>query len=263
MSNRIFQDQVVVITGASSGIGRETALLIARFNARVVLVSRNMEKLAAVREEIVVKGGQALAIQADVSIPEDTDRVAHETLSKWGKIDILIACAGQYVQGSAHQMDIGLFEKSLTINFYGTLYMIRSVLPEFQRQGRGHIVIVNSLDSKKGIVGDAPYVVAKCALDGYGDVLRQELKGQNIGVTSIYPGRVDTPMLEHVKVPWTSGKIPPVRVAKVILKGIRKNKAVVYVAAVYRPLLAVNMFMPKFADWCYKVLKVEGEKVNP
>jgi len=70
------------------------------------------------------------------------------------------------------------------------------------------------------------------------------------------------PMLDHVKVPWTSGKIAPERVARVILKGIRNNKAVMYVPSVYRPLLAVNMFMPKFADWCYKILKVEGENIR-
>jgi NAD(P)-dependent dehydrogenase (short-subunit alcohol dehydrogenase family) len=85
------------------------------------------------------------------------------------------------------------------------------------RQRKGHIVIVNSLDAKKGIIGDTPYVAAKSALDGFGDSLRQELKKEGINITSVYPARVDTPMIEHLKVLWVSPKISCGKVVKAMI----------------------------------------------
>jgi uncharacterized protein len=148
-----FQDKVVIITGASSGIGRAAALLFAGLHARVVLASRNMEKLELLRDEIRSRDGLAIAIEADTRNFEDTLKIARETISTWGRIDILIACAGSYVRDSSHRIDIRLFEESMSVNFFGTLNIIKSVLPEMEHQGTGHIVIVNSLDAKKGIVG--------------------------------------------------------------------------------------------------------------
>lgn len=258
-----FQDQVIIITGASSGIGRASALLFADLHARVVLTSRNIEKLALLRDEIQANAGLAMAIEADISSFEDTQRIVRDTISKWGRIDILIACAGVYVRDSSCQIDIRLYEESMSVNFYGTLNVIKSVLPEMKHRGRGHIVIVNSLDAKKGIVGDAPYVAAKAALDGFGDVLRQEQKNSHIRVTSVYPGRVDTPMIQNIKVPWSTPKIPPGKVAKAIAKGIRRNKAFVIIPSAYLLLGALNSIAPRFLDRAYRILRIEGEKKNP
>ena len=96
-----FQDKVVIITGASSGIGRATALVFAQLNAKVVLASRNEEKLESLKDEIHSKGGQALVIKTDINSLEDTQRMAKETISKWGKIDIVIANAGNMLLMSA------------------------------------------------------------------------------------------------------------------------------------------------------------------
>lgn len=144
-----FQNKVVIITGASSGIGRAAALIFSQFNAKVVLASRNEEKLESLKEEIHSKGRQALVIKMDTSSLEDTQRMAKETISKWGKIDVLIANAGKYVTDVSHDIDILAFKESMAINFFGTLNVIKSVLPEMKRQREGHIVIVNSLDAKK------------------------------------------------------------------------------------------------------------------
>ena len=202
-----FQDKVVIITGASSGIGRAAALFFAQLQAKVVLASRNIDKLESLQEEIGARGGQALALQTDIRLPADTQRLAGETLRKWEKIDILIASAGEYVRDFSGKVDMPSIERSLAVNFLGTVRAIKGVLPEMRRAGRGHIVIVNSLDAKKGIVNDGPYVAAKAALDGFGDVLRQELKPEGIRVTSIYPARVDTPMLKNIAVPWISPRL--------------------------------------------------------
>jgi short-subunit dehydrogenase len=257
-----FQDKVVIITGASSGIGRATALVFAQLNAKVVLASRNEEKLESLKDEIHSKGGQALVIKTDTNSLEDTQRMAKETISKWGKIDIVIANAGKYVTDVSHNIDILSYKESMAINFFGTLNVIKSVLPEMKRQRKGHIVIVNSLDAKKGIIGDAPYVAAKSALDGFGDILRQELKQEGINITSVYPARVDTPMIEHLKVPWVSPKITCGKVVKAMIKGIKRNKAIVIIPSVYFLLGSLNNTIPRFLDWSYRKLKIEGEKIE-
>jgi short-subunit dehydrogenase len=257
-----FKDKVVIITGASSGIGRATALAFAQLNAKVVLASRNEKELELLKAEIQVKGGQALIIKTDISSFDDTQRMVKETISNWGKVDILIANAGKYIQDISHEVDIPSFNESLDINFFGTLYSIKSVLPEMHRKGKGHIVIINSLDARKGIIGDGPYVAAKSALDGFGDVLRQELKADGIYVTSIYPARIDTPMIRNIKVPRISPKVSPGKVVKAITKGIKGNKATVMVPSVYFLLGSLNNIFPRFLDWAYRKLKIEGEIIE-
>jgi len=257
-----FQNKVILITGASGGIGRATAIIFAKLNAKVILASRNEEKLESLRQEIESNGGQALIIKTDVSSFEDTQRMVMATISKWGKIDILIANAGVYVQDVSHEINIKSFGESFSTNFFGVLHAIKSVLPEMKRQGKGHIVIVNSLDAKKGIIGDSPYVAAKSALDGFGDVLRQELKGSGINVTSIYPARVDTPMIENIKVPWISPKISPLKVVKAIANGIKRNKAIVIVPSVFFLIGSLNNIFPRLLDWFYLKFKIEGDKIK-
>ena len=187
--------------------------------------------------------------------------MAGEAILKWGKIDIVIACAGQYVQAAPGAIDLQAYERSMAVNFMGTLHAVKSVLPEMLRRGQGHIVILNSLDAKKGIVGDGPYVAAKAALDGFGDVLRQELKGQGIRVTAVYPGRVDTPMIRHIKVPWISPKMPPEKVVHAIMKGIKRGKAVVVVPRAFFLLAPLNDMFPRLLDRAFRVLRIEGEKI--
>ena len=257
-----FQDKVILITGASSGIGRATALIFAELKAKVILSSRNEEKLEFLKQEIELRGGQAFVIKADVSSLEDTQKMVMASILKWGTIDILIANAGVYFQDVSHEINVESFRESFKINFFGVLHAIKSVLPEMKHQGKGHIVIVNSLDAKKGIIGDSPYVAAKSALDGLGDVLRQELKGEGIKITSIYPARVDTPMIENIRVPWISPKISPFKVAKAIVKGIKRNRAIVIVPPSNFLLGSLNNLFPRLLDWFYLTLRIQGEKVK-
>jgi short-subunit dehydrogenase len=259
---QFFQNKVVIITGASGGIGRAAASVFARLNAKVVLASRNEEKLKSLKNDIELSGGQAIVIKTDISSFDDTQNMVKGTISKWGQIDILIANAGQYFQDISHEIDITSYNQSLAINFFGTLNVIKSVLPYMKSVKRGHIVIVNSLDAKKGIIGDGPYVAAKSALDGFGDILRQELKTDRIFVTSLFPGRVDTPMIESIKVPWISPKISPEKVVKTMIKGLKKNKANIIVPSIYFLLGSLNDISPRMVDWFYRVLKIEGQRIE-
>jgi len=258
---KYFKDKVAVITGASSGIGKLTALTLSKLGVKVALAARSESKLEEIKSKILSEGNQVIAIKTDVSKQEDNIKLINEVIDEWGKIDIFIANAGQYIQTYIADCDIKEIQNSMNINFYGTFHGIKLVLPVMQKQNSGNIVIVNSLDAKKGIVGDGPYVVAKSALSGFAEVLRQEVKSNAISVTSVYPGRVDTPMIEDIKVPWISPKISAQKVVNAIIKGIIKNKPIVIVPKSYYFLGALNNIFPSLMDWFYRAFRLEGKKI--
>jgi len=255
---KYFQDKVILITGASSGIGQSAALTLAKMRAKVVIASRNYEKLKELETQIQAVGYQALAVRADVSNAEDVNALVDSVIQHWGRIDVLISNAGEYFRGSILETANEIFRKSFDVNFFGSLYTIKRVLPLMLDQKSGCIVLMNTLDSKKGVVGDGPYVSAKAALDGLGDVLRQELSGTGVRVISVYPGRVDTPMIKDIEVPWITPKISPNTVVKRMTQGIVKSKPIVVVPHVYFSLGALNNLFPRFMDWAYRLLRLQG-----
>jgi len=126
-------------------------------------------------------------------------------------------------------------------------------------RGSGHIVVVSSVDGKKGLPPDTAYVASKFALNGFMDVLRQELHGSGVHVCTILPARVDTPMIENLQVPFGSRKISSDRVARSIVRAIRKNRAEVIVPYLGPKFLVVaNSFSPRFGDWLVRLFKLWG-----
>ncbi|MGD9899760.1 MAG: SDR family NAD(P)-dependent oxidoreductase [Calditrichaceae bacterium] len=255
-----FEKKVIIITGASSGIGRSLALKFAKLKARVVLASRNAAELNRLETSIREGGAEAFAIPADISKKQDMENLIKETLNRWEQIDIFIANAGQYIQGNIADIGIDQFEKSMAVNFYGAVFGIKEALPHMLERGAGHIAVINSLDARKGIRGDGPYVAAKSALAGFCDVLRQELHGSGVSVTTVFPGRVDTPMIENLSVPFISPKISPGKVADAVIKGIRKNKGDVIVPSLYRPMVILNTAFPGLMDILYRKFRIEGRQ---
>jgi short-subunit dehydrogenase len=254
-----FKDKVVIISGASGGIGEVLSLKLALLGSKIALVSRNEDKLTVLRDQILEKSGIALVSGADVSSLSEVQEAVSKVVSAWGNIDLVIACAGKYIQDFSYAIELKGYYDSMAINFFGTLNLLNCCLPVMKKQGCGHIVIINSLDAKKGILGDGPYVASKSALDGFGDVLRQEIKQYGIKVTSVYPGRVDTPMIQDLKVPAISAKIKPERVVRAIIRGILLNRATVLVPPVFFFLGILNNIMPRVMDWSYKILHLEGK----
>ncbi|MBN2415482.1 SDR family oxidoreductase [bacterium] len=253
-----FRDRVVVITGASSGIGEQLALKLPVHGARVALASRSGDRLEELAARIGAEGREVLTVRTDVSSEPDVDRLIQTVRERWKRIDVFISNAGQYIQGSIEESPPDRFHASLAVNFFASMYAVTRLIPLMSAQGSGSIVFINSLDAKKGIVGDAPYAAAKSALDRYGDILRQEVREKGIHVLSVYPGRVDTAMIGHIQVPRMSPKISPGRVADAVIRGIRRKKAVVTVPGLYRPLGAGNDLFPRVFDRLYKWFRLEG-----
>ena len=254
----IFRDQVAVITGASSGIGKSTALMLAGLGAKLVVASRNQDALKTVVGEIENRGGEAVAIPTDVTDPNLVEKLIDTTLKRWGCIDILISCAGQYIRAPISRMTHEDLKDSMSVNFFGSVYAIQAVLPTMLAQKHGHVVLVSSMDGKFGLPLDAPYVSAKFALNGFSAVLRQELEGSGVMVSTILPGRVDTPMIENLQVPWVSAKIPPETVAKGIVNAISHNRTEVIVPFQASLLYYISVFSPSLSDRLTRWFHLQG-----
>lgn len=252
------EGRVAVVTGASSGIGRATALELARNGARVALAGRRGDLLAQVAVEIERLGGSALAISTDVTSREAVGNLVQSTLDRWGRIDVVIACAGQYIRSPVSELTAEDVSRSLEVNFFGVLHVVLAALPHMLERGSGHIVLMGSLDGRKALPLDAPYVIAKFALSGFGDVARLELARHGVGVTTVYPGRVDTPLVANLRFPFVSPKFPPEKVAKAVLRGIRRDRPEVVVPSYYRVLIVLHTVAPSLTNWAVRRLKLEG-----
>jgi NADP-dependent 3-hydroxy acid dehydrogenase YdfG len=250
--------EVAVVTGASSGIGRATALALAEKGAHVSLGARTESALRELVDEIRARGREALAVPTDVTDKSQVNRLVGETLARWKRVDILVANAGVYVRSPIRALTVEEVERSMAVNFYGALYAVLAVQSHMLEQGDGHIVLVSSLDGKKGLPQDAPYVAAKFALAGYGEVLRQELHGSGVHVTTVFPGRVDTPLIDTLEVPQVSAKIPAEAVARSIVAAVRQPKPEVIMPIQGRALHLVNALSPRLGDWLVRVFHLQG-----
>jgi len=253
-----FADKVAVVTGASTGIGRALALALARAGSRVVLASRNAEALEDLCREIQLLGRQALVVPTDVTSDEQVKELIDRTEREWGPIDILVANSGLYVRGKVTSLTLADFDKALNVNFYGMLRAVLGVLPGMLERGRGHIVLMSSVDGRKGLPLDAPYVAAKSAMRGFSGVLRQELHGTGVRLTIVYPGRIDTPMISHLRFHPVSSKIPPEAVAQATLRGMRRNSVEVVIPALAWGLIYMDLILPRVADWFVQLFHLEG-----
>jgi NADP-dependent 3-hydroxy acid dehydrogenase YdfG len=258
MSADLLLDKVAIVTGASSGIGRATALALADEGACVALVARRETALQELASEIESRGRKALALHADVTKQDQVEAMTQEVLSIWGHVDILIANAGEYIQSRIVDLDPADLQRSLDVNYFGGVYSIKAVLPHMLAHKSGHIVVVTSMDGKIGLPPDAPYVAAKFAMTGFLEVLRQEVSDQGIMVTNVLPGRVDTGMIEHLRFSWVSPKISPETVARSIIDAIRKRKPIVIVPPQAKLLYYINVFAPRLSDRLSRFFRLEG-----
>ncbi len=257
-----FCGRVAIVTGASTGIGRAVVLALAKKGVCNVLASRNLPALEETAAQVRALGAETLILPTDVTDPEQVDRMVRKTLALWGKVDYLISNAGQYLRTPIKNLTVQRLKQSMEVNFYGHVRVILAVLPSMVERKAGHIVLVSSADAKKALPPDAPYASAEFALSGFGEVLRQELHGSGVHVTTVYPGRVDTAMIEGLRAPRMSAKIPPERVAQAILDGIARRKAEVVLPTQVRLLNYLNVFFPFMGDWTARTFQLQGWDVR-
>ncbi len=251
--------KTAIITGGSSGIGRATASLFARNGFRgLALAARDARELQNAAHEVTYPGCDVLALPTDVTREDQVQTLVRQALERWGRIDVLVANAGQYIRAPISRLAVEDLEHSMAVNFYGAIYAILAVLPVMQAQHSGHIVLVSSLDAKKGLPPDAPYVAAKFAVSGFVEVLRQEMRSSGISVTTVYPGRVDTPMVSSLRFPRISPKMPPERVSAAILSALHHHPAEVIVPTQGKFLYWINVISPFLADQAVRLLHLEG-----
>jgi short-subunit dehydrogenase len=194
------RDQVIVITGASSGIGLATARMAADRGARLVVTARSGSSLEQLVQEIRSRGGQAVAVTADVGVEEDVRRIADTARAEFGGIDTWVNNAGASVYGEALQIPIADMRRLFETNFWGVVYGSRIACEELRSRG-GALINVGSEVSDQPVPLQVPYSASKHAVKGWTDGLRMELEqhGTPISVTLIKPGPIDTPYTEHAE----------------------------------------------------------------
>ncbi len=252
------QDKVAVLTGASSGIGRALAVELAERGCDLVLAARGLDRLTALAEELAPSGGRILPMACDVTEADQVTALVRAAEVEFGRVDLAVACAGQYFRKPVHAVTRADLEASMAVNFYGAWSLFDAVLPGMSRRGSGHLVLISSVDAKKGMPLDSAYTAAKCAISGFAEALRQELRAVGIEVTTVFPGRVDTPMIDSVEVPGVSAKISAAKVAKSTVAGLRARRAEVVVPWQCRGLLAFNALSPRLGDALVRKLRLAG-----
>jgi len=257
-----FKDKVVVVTDASSGIGRSAAIEFAREGAKTVLVSRSAEKLEKVAEEVRSINPYVLVVPADVSLPEQVKEMVRKVISVYERIDVLFNNAGSsYAGGIEGDEFIENTKKMMDVDYFGTVYMTKEVLPVMRKQGEGHIMNMSSVVGRKAFPSFGGYSSAMHGKTAFSEALRQELIGSGISVSTIHPALVQTPLLYGVKpeeMPPPFKRMTPITpdsVAKAVLKGIKKNQARIVVPFQPKILLLADALSPRFGDLILRLLQ--------
>lgn len=263
--------QTIVITGASSGIGLVTARMAAKAGANVVVAARNEEALQQLVEEIQGKGGQALAVRADVGVEEDVRRIAEAASAKFGGFDTWVNNAGLSIFGRCDQVTIEDQRRMFETVYWGVVYGSRTAVEHFKQRGApGALVNVGSFFGDRATPVQSTYCAAKHAVHGWTDALRMELEMEKlpISVTLIHPGRIDTPYNEHAQsyydhqVAHRGMVYPPSAVAEAILFAAAHQKRDMYVGAQAKVLKMLGDFAPRFMDKLMELITDPGQ-VDP
>jgi NADP-dependent 3-hydroxy acid dehydrogenase YdfG len=184
--------KVIVITGASSGLGEATARLLSAQGARVVVGARRTERLQALVSDIVAQGGEALAVATDVTDRLQVQRLVDTALQAFGRIDVMVNNAGLMPHSPLARLKVDDWDRMVDVNVKGVLYGIAAALPAMQRQRSGHFINVSSVAGHKVSVNGAVYSATKHAVRALSEGLRQEVKDWNIRTTIVSPGAVAT-----------------------------------------------------------------------
>ena len=223
------KDAVVVVTGASSGIGEATARAAVERGARVVLAARREERIADLAREL----GRAVAVRCDVTDPAQVQTLVRSALDAFGRLDVLVNNAGQGLQVGVEQIDLDDFRALLELNLVAPLSVMQAVIPVMRAQGSGSIVNVSSGTTFANAPGTGGYVASKIALERLSAIAREELRGTGISVSTIIPFATSTEFVASLRAGRSEAEAglagvdfdPPERVAEAILELVRTGEA--------------------------------------
>lgn len=191
------QDKVVLITGASAGIGRATARKFAAAGAKVALVARSTDKLVQLAEELQAQGHKALAVTTDMRNSEEVARMVDTVTRHFGRLDILVNNAAQAAAGTIAGMSVADYRQIIELNMLGPVYAMQAAIPSMKQNGGGLIINISSMVSKMHILGLAAYASTKAALNVLSETARGELAPDNIRVITVFPRITSTDLMNN------------------------------------------------------------------
>ncbi len=260
MKPNAFHDQVVIVTGASAGIGKSLALLLASQCAKVVIAARRADRLEQIAEQCRMFCGEVMVVPTDVSNETQCKALIDKTMAAYGRLDMLINNAGMAASALFDEFpNLCLFKQTMDINFYGAVYCTYYALP-YLKKTHGRIVAVSSLGGKQAIPYNTPYCSSKYAMHGFYDSLRMELRPHGVSCTVICPYWVATEFHESQlnkdgrargargRAYYTKRTMTSDQCAKIILNAAEKRRREVLMG----PSVLASLFKviaPDFLDW--------------
>ncbi len=270
MQLKPINQQVVAIVGASSGIGRETALQFAARGAKLVVSARSKTGLETLVEEIQSRGGEAVAVPADVTNFEQVQAIASKAVEQYGRLDTWVHAAATGILARFDQIEPEEFKRVIDVNLMGQVYGAMVALPHLKREGRGALIHISSMEGRRSLPLQSPYCAAKHGVEGFLESLRVELQheGIPISVTSIKPSVINTPYYNKVqtKLGVKPTGIPPYYQASLV------TEAILYVAEhptrdfivgdVGKVLDLLQRLSPELVDTLLLLVGFQGQRTN-
>jgi short-subunit dehydrogenase len=251
------KNKVIIITGASSGIGKACAIDLAKKGGKVVIAARNLEKLKLTAKEIETIGAEVLAVKCDVAIEAECENLINQTIAKFGKVDVLINNAGISMRAIFNNTDLSVIKKVMDINFWGTVYCTKYALPHLLKV-KGSVVGVSSIAGYVGLPARTGYSASKYAMQGFLDALRTENLKTGLHVLVACPGFTASNIRNTALTNdgSTQGETPrneekmmsAEEVAQYIVTGIEKRKRTLVLTGQGKLVVFLNKFFPKFVE---------------
>jgi NAD(P)-dependent dehydrogenase (short-subunit alcohol dehydrogenase family) len=262
--------QVVAIVGASSGIGRATALEFAKRGAKVTVAARSQDGLASLVQEITQAGGEALSVIADVAEYAQVQAIADKTVEYYGRLDTWVHAAATAVFAPFEQVTPSEFKRVIEVNLMGQVYGAMVALPYLRREGRGALIHISSVEAHRSLPLQSSYSASKHAIEGFLDSLRVELQHDNvpISVTNVMPATINTPFYNNAltKLGVQPTGVPPYYqpelVAEAIVHVAEHPTRDIIVGDVGRALDLLQKLSPHTADWLLTLIGIEGQHTN-
>ena len=244
-----FKNKVVLITGASSGIGKQTAIEFAKLGSSIILVARRKNKLEQVENELKQFNVNTLVCVCDVSKKDQVDELSKIVLQKFDSVDILVNNAGFAIYGSVSDLSIDEIESQMETNYFGMIYCVKNFLPLMLKKKSGHIVNVASVGASFSVPGVSSYCATKFAMLGFSEGLKHELYGTGVGLTVVSPIMVRTPLFEHPSFTnfskfSTGVSLSSETVAKTIIKASNSSRLEIVVPSVARAVIWFKQTFP-------------------